>query len=357
MSNSSTLAGEPATGAAALTPAGTGWREVFLGGSPEAEEALIREQFVPEVSRIQKDVRRIQAAPAFARAQHGNQRVATKNARFEVVPDVPEDLRRGIFQPGKSYEAHVRFSNAGSIVVPDTAPDLRGIAFRVRDAAGDPRDFLMTSAAFSHVRDARQFMIAASALVRRSWPTMLWKVRIWRVLVSLVRLTRQLGLREALRIFRTVLRQTYGPTSSLATEQYWSRAPFAMGNVAVKYMLEPAEKATGKASKDLREELKQRLRSGPVEFEFRVQRYVDEARTPIEDATVEWKSQDTPFITLARLVIPAQELSEADEREIAAYEFSPWNTNVEDFRPIGSMNRARKLVYYASAKLRRKEGS
>jgi hypothetical protein len=43
--------------------------------------------------------------------------------------------------------------------------------------------------------------------------------------------------------------------------------------------------------------------------------------------------------------------------EIAAYEFSPWNTNLDEFRPLGSMNRARKLVYHASAKLRRQAKS
>ena len=57
-------------------------------------------------------------------------------------------------------------------------------------------------------------------------------------------------------------------------------------------------------------------------------------------------------MTLAQLVIPSQELDAKDEAEIDAYSFNPWNASIDDFRPLGSMNRARRLVYFASAKLR-----
>jgi hypothetical protein len=83
-----------------------------------------------------------------------------------------------------------------------------------------------------------------------------------------------------------------------------------------------------------------------------VQRYVNADRTPIEDGTVEWKEADAPLVTIARLIIPAQELDASDEAEIDGYSFNPWNASLDDFRPLGSMNRARRLVYSASAKMR-----
>lgn len=339
--------------------AGTDWKEVFLGGSKEAEDEMIRRQFAPEINRIQSDIRRIGEQSKINRAQHGNMIAGIKNAQFEVLRDIPADLQVGLFQPGVKYTAHVRLSNASSIAQVDSARDLRGAAVRVIDDNGKNHDFLMTNAPFSHARDARQFMIISSAVVRQGGvPAALWKLRAWRTVAGLVRIAKRLGLKEAMRILRTIKEQTSRPVASVATEQYWSRAPFAFGAVAVKFMLKGsgplavAVGGPGEGAPNLRAELVSRLRAGDVRFDFKVQRYIDAARTPIEDATVEWKEEDAPFITIARLVIPKQELDANSEADIDNYAFNPWNTGSDDYRPLGSMNRARKLVYSASAKLR-----
>ena len=332
--------------------AGTGWQEVYLGGSRAAEDEMIGQQFAPAINRIQRDIRRIEEQSKFKRAQHGSMIAGTKNARFEVLPDIPDDLQVGLFRPGKQYAAHVRFSNAASIEQAGSAPDLRGAAVRVIDDSGNEHDFLMTNAPFSHARDARQFMTIAAAVVRIGRPSALWKVRAWRTAAGLVRIGRRLGPKEAARVLRTIRAQTSRPVASLATERYWSRAPFAFGPVAVKFMLDPAAAATGEAAADLREELVSRLRQGDVTFDFRVHRYVDPDKTPLEDGTVEWKASDAPFATIARLVIPRQDLDPAAEADIDGYAFNPWNGASDEYRPLGSMNRARRAVYSASANLR-----
>jgi catalase len=341
---------------------GTGWEETFLGGSKEREEALIAKRFVPEINRMQNDVRRLEGRRSVARALHNKMLAGTTNAEFQVLPDIPEDLRVGLFQPGKSYPAYVRFSNASSFEQPDLAYDLRGIAIRVRTSEGSEatdkdHDFLMTSAPVSHARNALQFMVFAGAGARAGQPAMLWRMRGWRLVASIARTARRLGFREAVRIVLTLQKQTSHHVASLASEHYWSRAPFAFGPVAVKFKVEPTAKATEEQKKeratvDLREELRSRLRKGAVQFDFKVQRYVNSETTPIEDETVEWKEGDAPFITIARLAIPKQELNAEEEAKIDRCAFNPWNVSSDDFRPLGSMNRARKLVYYASAKLR-----
>lgn len=48
-------------------------------------------------------------------------------ATFEVLPDIAENLRQGVFaQPGKKYSALVRFSNASTLVTPDSSPGKTG---------------------------------------------------------------------------------------------------------------------------------------------------------------------------------------------------------------------------------------
>ena len=146
---------------------------------------------------------------------------------------------------------------------------------------------------------------------------------------------------------------------SLATDQFWSRAPYKFGPYAVKFTLQPSSStpygSTPSGESYLKEEFTQRLLKGPITFDFRVQRYVDELTTPIEDGTVEWKESDAPFETIAQLVIPPQDLRTDAAQEaktlVDNFEFNPWNTT-DDFRPLGNLNRARRIVYQASANYR-----
>ena len=97
----------------------------------------------------------------------------------------------------------------------------------------------------------------------------------------------------------------------------------------------------------LREKLKRALQEGDVCFDFCVQLFVDEKRTPIEHAYIEWKESDSPPIPLATLIIPKQNLDPQLQEDMEHMAFSPWNT--QEFTPLGLINLARKKVYDASA--------
>jgi hypothetical protein len=84
-----------------------------------------------------------------------------------------------------------------------------------------------------------------------------------------------------------------------------------------------------------------------LKFDFRIQLYQDEERTPIKNASKEWKESDAPFATMAELEISNPDISDEEIEKIA---FSPWNT--KDFKPLGTMNEARRLVYDTSAEKR-----
>ena len=97
----------------------------------------------------------------------------------------------------------------------------------------------------------------------------------------------------------------------------------------------------------LSEKLREALRDGEVRFEFCIQLFVDEKRTPIEEAYIEWKESDSPPIAIATLMIPQQNLDSQLQQDIEQMAFNPWNTN--EFTPLGLINLARKNVYGASA--------
>lgn len=320
------------------------WKEAYLGGSLEEEERLIA-SFAAEIKEVQERNRRPDGG--IRRAFHAKTHAGIVDAEFRVLPDIGRDLARGIFVPGAADQAIVRFSNGAGTIETDSRRDLRGVAIRVVGEDGRTQDFLLTNAPASHARDAYQFMAAAKASAGRSKP------------LAVLALVKTLGLREAWRMLRSLSSATSRDVESLATEQFWSRAPFAIGPFAVKFTLVPTASSRGAtlAAGDnyLRDDLTRRLKDDAVRFRLQAQRYVDDSTTPIEDGAVEWNERDAPPEDVAELVIPRQDLTTAAAREaeemVDRLAFSPW-TSSQEIRPIGSLNRARRLVYETGAAYR-----
>jgi hypothetical protein len=109
----------------------------------------------------------------------------------------------------------------------------------------------------------------------------------------------------------------------------------------------------------LREELATRLASQDVAFDFRVQFFVDEALTPIEDMSAVWTEDASPPVTVGRLTIPAQDVTGERGRKIAArvdaMSFDPWHALVAH-RPLGNVMRARNFAYRVSTRERNASG-
>ena len=82
---------------------------------------------------------------------------------------------------------------------------------------------------------------------------------------------------------------------------------------------------------------------------WRIQRHKDE---PLEDATAKW---DAPFEEVARISIPKQDFdTDAESTACENLSFSPWHALAEH-RPLGSLNRGRKVVYQILSKFRHDE--
>lgn len=323
--------------------------ERYEGGSPEAER-LVFERLARELMKVQARNRRA-GGGGIARAFHAKAPVAVENARLRFHDDLPEALRIGFAQPGADYPATVRLSNASGIRQGDGSPDLRGAAVRVRVSEGESHDLLATSFPVSHANDAREFVAFAKAMAGARSP-------LQKAFGLLVKLPLAVGWKTATRMRRNVRAATRRTVNSLADETFWSRGAILWGEAGpVRYLLRPAPGTPSAPTPDRRDpdllhrEFARRLGQADVAFDLCVQRYVDERRTPIEDAAVEWKDAVAPAVPIARLTIPSQELDGAEARaaarRIEELTFNPWYTT-DDFRPLGNINRARKAGYQAS---------
>ncbi len=110
------------------------------------------------------------------------------------------------------------------------------------------------------------------------------------------------------------------------------------------------------ASANWAEDFLTRLGSEPLRFALQLQFFVDEKRTPIEAASVDWPEDVAPYVTVGVVTIPSEDVQSAAGRDLAATieaaAFDPWSALMAH-RSLGEVMRARKAVYYQSQTGRR----
>ena len=149
---------------------------------------------------------------------------------------------------------------------------------------------------------------------------------------------------------------------NLLLSTYWTMGAVRHGDYIAKVRFAPvavfAEKVVQReldlasAAEVYRPALIAELRDRPYEFDIQVQLCADLAQMPVEDVTVEWPEQLSPFVTVAKLRLPQQDISDsANLDKMDALSFTPWRVTAEH-RPLGNIVRVRKEVYRHSSILR-----
>ena len=325
-----------------MTPS-TDWKEIIDPG-----EAARFERYAEQLHALQ---RKAAHGARAGRALHFKGQLGLE-AELEVLPDLPEHARVALFARPAKYRAYVRFSNGAGARQSDRKGDVRGVAIKVVGVAGKKvipgmesavtQDFLLIRTPVTPFRNADEFV---PVLVGAVSPPL-----------GILRAGLAVGFGRLFQILRATLSGFSVPTVSLATTRYFSAAPIRFGAYAVHYALTPHARAdagakAGASADYLADELAARLRAAPVVYDFQVQFFVDETRTPIEDASVEWKEADAPFVTVARLTLPKQDVTSESGRKLAeqldGFSFDPWHA-VEELRPLGNIMRARNVAYRVS---------
>ena len=142
--------------------------------------------------------------------------------------------------------------------------------------------------------------------------------------------------------------------------RYWSEEPYRLGPHAIKFSARPISRSTNAKPVNpgpeyLREALLKQLGKEDVYFEFMVQLQTDPVRMPVEDPAVVWDEALSPFQRVALIRIPKQDPTAF--RDLAFGEqlsFTPWHA-LPEHRPLGSINRARRVVYDAISRYRHEQ--
>jgi Catalase len=270
---------------------------------------------------------------------------------FKVEGNIPEALKVGIFAQPKTYPIWMRLSNAASVekrghLKSDLDPDVRAMAIKLLQVEGkkvlddeqETQDFLLINHPIFFVHDAQGFANLMKASVGQA---------------------NEEELRSLAPTFEVLQEITSKQVANPLLIQYWSTTPYQFGTQAIKFSVKPHTSDTSSLIPDsdtyLREAAVKYLtdEGKDATFDFLVQLYVDEQKTPIEDPMQEWKEADSQFIKLATIRIPAQKFDFAERQRLdEGLAFMAWHT-LHEHAPLGSVNLARKKVYQEIAKARR----
>jgi catalase len=279
-------------------------------------------------------------------------------AEFRVADDVPADLRRGVFrEPGRVFDAVVRFSNSQDTIAKDGMGTARGLALKLLEVDGErvvaedgdrSQDFLMVDYPVFPFATPKEYL----ETIRRK------DVRVVGGLLAFAHMA--VAAPKELEVIKAIRSQRVGSPLEI---RYWSGSPYWLGpasgegGLAVKYSAIPRQ-GDGKPGPEHPEDLAgdyltqavtRYLEGDAAEFEFCVQLQKDAVKMPIEDVSVAWSEEDSPPKKVATIRIPAQKVDMAGSlaARCETMSFSPWHALAEH-RPMGGMNRLRRVVYAAS---------
>lgn len=159
--------------------------------------------------------------------------------------------------------------------------------------------------------------------------------------------------------FLAFLRLSKLTPQNVLLSSYWTMGAVRHGDFIAKVRIGPdpfhAAAVTRRvldpasAAEVFRPALIAELQEHPYAFDIQVQLCTDLGRMPVEDVTVEWPETLSPFVTVAKLRIPQQDISGDENLEqMDALSFTPWRVTA-DHAPLGSIMRARKEVYRQSS--------
>ncbi|PMQ06755.1 hypothetical protein PseAD21_28575 [Pseudomonas sp. AD21] len=286
-------------------------------------------------------------------------------AEVTVLPELTPALRQGVFsEPGKIWQAMIRLSNGNAYPQFDSIRDARGMAIKLLDVPGKPllgdrqdrreQDFVMFSHPNFFVSDVAEYRqnVAAQADGKKIMAFFPGRdPRTWQIR----------------HLFIALATLSPAPDSPTGTT-YFSVSPYKFGEANAKFRVVPDPDncpayALPPQNHDLpnflRSALNQQLSADrvPACFVLQIQRQDANKYMPIEDTSIEWREQDSPFETVARITLPAQDFdTPALNLACDNLSFNPW-FGIEAHRPIGGINRLRKAVYEAVSDYRHSQNA
>src|SRR5689334_19060180 len=268
---------------------------------------------------------------------------------FRVLNNIPTNYKHGIFTNAGTYPVWIRFGGPGPASPPDIADS--GILSIGIKLMGVPGEKLLDDE-----RTTQDF--TGISCPTFTTPNIVENLKLQKLIYA--RTPEFYFIKPFDSHFCDMTMQViYARMNRSPLEvRYWSCVPYLLGEgQAMKYSVTPCSKHKTKIPWNppddwLRQSLAMTLSNTYAEFDFSIQLQTNVKRMPIEDASMEWPERLSPFVPVAKIVIPKQEFrSPAQDKFARELSFNPWHC-IAEHRPLGNQNRARYLIYSELSRLR-----
>jgi hypothetical protein len=128
------------------------------------------------------------------------------------------------------------------------------------------------------------------------------------------------------------------PENNISGESFYSKAPIRYGAYIAKLGIQPASDSLkelpgkvvpelGKDHSGLRDEAVGFFETETAEWNVCIQRCTDLQKMPVEDASIEWPEDPSPYVPVARIVARPQNAYSAERRVYVdeKLSFNPWH--------------------------------
>ena len=274
-----------------------------------------------------------------------------------VPSELPPHLSQGLFAHPSTYTIVARYANEPVFLQPDTEPGPRGMAIKVFHVSGErlktpgnedlsTQDFFFNNAPMIELTDI-DTCLEIMQLREKNFD-------------SPNRLSIALKLRTD-----AIKQHAPGmlPNTNMISHSMYTQSAYRFGDYYGHMALFPvlpemqdksadAVSSSG-PSTQISDWLFNYFQGSPAKYDVKIQLGTSPSHHPTEDASVVWDEVTAPYQTIGTVEFPVQDSFDAERRVFWEDHMAldPWKGLAAD-RPLGSINRLRRVVYAQSRKRR-----
>ena len=330
----------------------------------QPEEETLVQQVVASFNRVRQMV--------FEKDRHAQRDAHAKShgalkGELQIYDDLPPHLAQGLFAAPRTFPIIVRFSTAPGDIQSDAVSAFRGISIKAIGVEGEKvleaerdaltQDFLLVNHPTIPAGDVATYLKAQLKQEKKAGLPEETTTLASKAMKSVNEVVMKVGGEITPDVVGSNKPQTH-----ILGETFFSMAAHRYGDYIAKINAKPlseslmpfvGEHVDTSDPSILLHLVTEFFADNSAEYEIGVQLCTDLEKMPVEDASVEWDEKISPYLPVAKIVIPAQEAYTPARRVFVdeKLSFNPWHS-LPAHRPLGSIQRVRVKVYEASTKFR-----
>ncbi len=302
------------------------------------------------------------------RASHAKSTGLMKG-ELRVLDSLPPALAQGLCARPGAYPVVMRLAQGPGEVLSDSVSTHRGMSVKVFGVDGpklgghegnNTQDFVLATGPTFPQSSASTFLVAIKGLEKGTPLPEAAKQAMSTVNRAANAVAHALGTDSATFGF-------FGHTKrSPLADAYFSQAALRWGSHIAKVGVFPVSPDlvamvdqtldTGSDHDAFRTAVVTHMQAHGAEFELRVQLCTDLDKMPVEDASVPWPEDESPYVAVARLILPPQDAYSPARQAYFddVLSFQPAHA-LQAHQPLGSLMRARLATYQALSAYRHEQ--